>query len=303
MLNRLRPGRPEDPQHTQHAVRALISAGYASHEAGRVFVRYRTHLRAAIASWAATAIAGFLTALIPALVLVVLGAATTGLLLCVFGIGLAAIERWRWRRERVHKEFSVQPRDQQYFLHQGVLWIALLAAQALLRPEHAGAIVGLGLVFGLPLSFVFRSYFYRSYPKLLAIVSNAPTGEVARDIVEGEIAASDEISLRAKQRSDSEPGAPGWARTFGRRRHVGIFLSGLVGWWILVRWAGSQAVGMGEAQGPIAMLNHDPRIWDSDNAELLAPFSGDILVNVIGVATGAMVGYGVLSFYRRFIEY
>ena len=103
MLTRLQQGRPEDPQHTQVAVRALINAGYAPHEAGRAFVQYRGRLRAAIAAWPAIAVAGFLTAIVPAAVLAVLGAAPTGLLLCVLGIGLGVIERWRWRREGVRE--------------------------------------------------------------------------------------------------------------------------------------------------------------------------------------------------------
>lgn len=286
MLTRLQQGRPEDPQHTQVSVRALINAGYAPHEAGRAYVQYRSHVRAAIASWPAIAIAGFLTALIPALALLVLRAAPTGALLGVLGIGLAVIERWRWRREMVHQQFKVQASDQQYLLHQGLFWTVLLVALALTQFAQAGAVIGLGIALGLPLSFVFRYYFYRSYPTVLAIVSNAPAGAEARSIVESEIAAS-------QARPASEPSASGTAQTMmGRRATAGgggrlrqrlaIFLAGLIGWWFLARWWVWQGAEEGTAS--------------------LVPFSGDIGIDIFGIVGGTLIGVGLAWFYEQFVE-
>ena len=283
----LRQGRPEDPHHTQNAVRALTHAGYAPHEAGRAFVQYRTHLRAAIASWPAIVIAGFLVGALPGLVLLILQAAPAAALLCALGIGLGVIERWRWRREMLHKQFKVQPSDQQYLIYQGLLWVVLLVALALSQFAQAGAVIGLGIATGLPLSFVFRYYFYRSYPTALAIVSNAPAGAEARSIVEAGIAASE---AAAKQ---DPSGARPTQRMVGRRAtaagggrllvRLAIFLAGLAGSWFLVRWY---------------------VWWDGGSTSLasLAPFSGDIGVDIVGIVGGALIGVGLAWFYERFIE-
>lgn len=285
MLARLQPGRPEDPQHTQAAVRALINGGYATHEAGRAFVQYRARLRAATAAWPAITVAGFLTALIPALVLVVLGAAPTALLLCVLGIGLGVIERWRWRRAMVHEQFTIQPTDQQYLIHQGVLWVVLLVALALSQWAQAGAVIGLGIALGLPLSFVFRYYFYRSYPTALAIVSNAPAGAKARSIVEAEIGA-----LETSAATGPGAGRPAQtivgrqAGTVGHRRlrtRLAILLASLVGWWFLARWWVWQGAEEGTAS--------------------LAPFSGDIVVDIVGIVVGSVLGVGAAWFYENFM--
>ena len=287
VLTRLQPGRPEDPKHTQVAVRALINAGYAPHEAGRAFVQYRGRLRAAIASWPEIPFGGFLTAVIPAMVLVVLGAVPTALLLCVLGIGLGVIERWRWRREMVLERFKVQPGDQQYLIHQGLLWFVLLVALALSQLAQAGAVIGLGLALGIPLSFVFRYYFYRSYPTALAIVSNTPAGAEARSIVETEIKAADGSARLA-------PGGPGpsnavmaqvpMVRQQRRRRFrpldAAIALVSLVVWWLLARWW----------------------IWQQTEGGSIVPFTGDIGVDIVGLAGGVLIGLGSVWFYRNFME-
>ncbi len=285
MLTRLQQGRPEDPQHTQVAVRALINAGYAPHEAGGAFVQYRGRVRAAIAAWPAIAIAGFLTAVIPALLLVLIQAAPTALLLCVLGIGLGVIERWRWRRENVLREFKVQPSDQQYLLYQGLLYVVLLVVLALQQIAQAGAVIGLGLYIGLPLTFVYRYYFYRSYPTALAMVSNAPAGGQARSIIEGEIATAD-------ARAGQDPDSTGPGRTMLKRPatsgasqrlrlRVVIFLGSVALWWLLARWWVWQGAEEGTAS--------------------LTPFSGDIVVDVVGIVVGSALGVGSAWFYENFM--
>ena len=285
MLTRLQQGRPEDPQHTQVAVRALINAGYAPHEAGGAFVQYRGRVRAAIAAWPAIAIAGFLTAVIPALLLVLIQAAPTALLLCVLGIGLGVIERWRWRRENVLREFKVQPSDQQYLLYQGLLYVVLLVVLALQQIAQAGAVIGLGLYIGLPLTFVYRYYFYRTYPTALAMVSNAPAGGQARSIIEGEIAAAD-------ARAGQDPASAGPGRTMLKRPatsgasqrlrlRVVISLGSVALWWLLARWWVWQSAEEGTAS--------------------LAPFSGDIVVDVVGIVVGSVLGVGSAWFYENFM--
>lgn len=284
-MTRLQQGRPEDPQHTQAAVRALIDAGYAPHEAGRAFVQYRGRVRAAIASWPTIAIAGFATAVLPALVLAFLGAAPTGLLLCVLGIGLGVIERWRWRRENVPGEFKVQAADQQYLLHQGLLWLVLLVVLAVQQLAQAGAVIGLGLYVGLPLTFVYRYYFYRTYPTALAMASNAPAGAQARSIIEGEIA---DAGMSAGQDPDTtEPGrtmlkrpaASGGSQRL--RLRIAIFVGSVALWWLLARWWVWQGAEEGTAS--------------------LAPFSGDIVVDVVGIVVGSVLGVGSAWFYENFM--
>lgn len=285
MLTRLQQGRPEDPQHTQVAVRALINAGYAPHEAGRAFVQYRGRLRAAIAAWPAIAVAGFLTAVVPAAVLAVLGAAPTGLLLCILGIGLGAIERWRWRRDGVREEFKVQASDQQYLLLQGLLYIVLLVVLALQQIAQAGAVIGLGLYVGLPLTFVYRYYFYRTYPTALAIVSNAPAGAQARSVIEQETADAGGESRQAT-------GAAGPTGTMMRPRagsgpsgrlrlRIAIFIGSVALWWLLARWWVWQGAEEGTAS--------------------LAPFSGDITVDIVGIVVGTVLGVGSAWFYENFM--
>ena len=285
MSTRFQQGRPEDPQHTQVAVRALINAGYAPNEAGRAFVQYRSRLRAAIAAWPAIAIAGLLTAVIPALVLAVLGAAPTGLLLCVLGIGLGVIERWRWRRENVLGEFSVRPSDQRYLLHQGLLWAVLLVVLAVQQLAQAGAVIGLGLYVGLPLTFVYRYYFYRTYPTALAMVSNAPAGGRARSIIEEEIAD-------AGASAGQDPDTAGPDRTMLKRPvtsganqrlrlRAAIFLGSVALWWLLARWWVWQGAEEGTAS--------------------LTPFSGDVVVDVVGIVVGSVLGVVSVWFYENFM--
>ena len=289
MLTRLRPGRPEDPQHTQAAVRALVNAGYAPHEAGRAFIQYRTRLREATAAWPSIAIAGFLTTALPALLLLVLQAAPTAGLLCLGGIGLGVIERWRWRRETVHEQFKVQTSDQQYLIHQGALWAVLLAVLAVQQFAQAGAVIGLGIATGLPLSFVFRYYFYRSYPTALAIVSNAPAGAEARRIVETEITDSEAAAVQMPRSAGPVRTAvaqPGMVRqqrrSWVRRQDAAIALGSFAGWWFLARWW----VWQGAEEGTSSM----------------APFSGDIGVDIVGIVGGVPIGLGLAWFYRSFIE-
>ncbi|MDE2897550.1 MAG: hypothetical protein OXO54_04435 [Chloroflexota bacterium] len=283
-MTRLQQGRPEDPQHTQVAVRALINAGYAPHEAGRAYVQYRGRVRAAIASWPTIAIAGFATAAIPAAVLAVLGAAPTGLLLCVLGIGLGIIERWRWRRENVLGEFKIQAADQQYLLHQGLLWLVLLVVLAVQQLAQAGAVIGLGLYVGLPLTLVYRYYFYRTYPTALAMASNATAGAQSRSIIEGEIADGD----ASAGQSDSAGSGGTMVRrpaTSGVSSHlrlrVAIFVGSVALWWVLARWWVWQGAEEGTAS--------------------LAPFSGDVVVDIVGIVVGSVLGVGSAWFYENFM--
>lgn len=284
-MTRLQQGRPEDPQHTQVAVRALINAGYAPHEAGRAYVEYRGRVRAAIASWPTIAVAGLATALIPALVLVVLGAAPTGLLLCVLGIGLGVIERWRWRRENVLGEFRVQAADQQYLLHQGLLWVVLLVVLAVQQLAQAGAVIGLGLYMGLPLTFVYRYYFYRTYPTALAMASNATAGAQARSIIEGEIADGGASSGQGPDTAGPgrtmlrRPAATGVGQRL--RLRVVIFVGSVALWWVLARWW----VWQGSEEGTAS----------------LAPFSGDVVVDIVGIVVGSVLGVGSAWFYENFM--
>jgi len=139
-------GRPEDPHHTQVAVRALIHAGYAPHEAGRAFVRYRTHMREATAGWPVILFAGFLVGALPGVVFLLTGAPPAAGLLCAGGMGLAVIERWRWRRALVHRQFTIQSPDQNYLLHQGLLWVALLVVlAAVMGPSLTTTILVIGV--------------------------------------------------------------------------------------------------------------------------------------------------------------
>ncbi len=284
-MTRLQQGRPEDPQHTQAAVRALIDAGYAPHEAGRAFVQYRGRVRAAIASWPTIAIAGFATAVLPALVLAFLGAAPTGLLLCVLGIGLGVIERWRWRRENVLQEFKVQAADQQYLLHQGLLWVVLLVVLAVQQLAQAGAVIGLGLYVGLPLTFVYRYYFYRTYPTALAMASNAPAGGRARSIIEGEIADADMSAGQDPDRAGAgrtmlkRPAASGGSQRL--RMRAAILLGSVALWWLLARWWVWQGAEEGTAS--------------------LTPFSGDVVVDIVGIVVGSVLGVASAWFYENFM--
>ena len=280
-------GRPEDPHHTQVAVRALINAGYAPHEAGRAFLRYRTHVREATAGWPAILFAGFIVGALPGLVFLFTGAPPAAGLLCAGGIGLAVIERWRWRRALVHRQFTIQSPDQHYLLHQGLLWVALLVVLAAFQWAQAGAVIGLGIAMGLPLSFVFRYYFYRSYPTSLAIVSHSPAGANARSIIEQEIAAEhssggqDANTERLQQTLTRQRSKTGVNARF--RMRLAVFLAGLAGWWFLVRWY----------------------VWWESGAtsvESLVPFSGDIGVDILGIFGGALIGVGVVWGYRRYIE-
>jgi hypothetical protein len=285
VLTRFQQGRPEDPQHTQVAVRALINAGYAPNEAGRAFVQYRSRLRSAIAGWPAIAIAGLLAAIVPAGFLAVLGAAPTGLLLCVLGIGLGVIERWRWRRENVLEEFSVRPSDQRYLLHQGVLWFVLLVVLALQQITQAGAVIGLGIYVGLPLTLVYRYYFYRTYPTALAFVSNASAGAQARSVIERESADAD-----GETRQTSSVASPGKAVMRPRaasglsgrlRLRVAIFVGSVALWWLLARWWVWQEADEGTVS--------------------LAPFSGDITVDIVGIVVGSILGVASAWFYENFM--
>ena len=284
MTTRLQQGRPEDPQHTQVAVRALINAGYAPHEAGRAYVQYRGRVRAAIASWPTIAVAGLATAVIPAVVLAVMGAAPTGLLLCVLGIGLGVIERWRWRRENVLGEFRVQAADQQYLLHQGLLWVVLLVVLAVQQLAQAGAVIGLGLYLGLPLTFVYRYYFYRTYPTALAMASNATAGAQSRSIIEGEIAdggasAGHSDSAGSGGTMVRRPATSGVSQRL--RLRVAIFVGSVALWWLLARWWVWQGAEEGTAS--------------------LAPFSGDVVVDIVGIVVGSVLGVGSAWFYENFM--
>ena len=284
VTTRLQQGRPEDPQHTQVAVRALINAGYAPHEAGRAYVQYRGRVRAAIASWPTIAVAGFATAVIPAVVLAVMGAAPTGLLLCVLGIGLGVIERWRWRRENVLGEFRVQAADQQYLLHQGLLWVVLLVVLAVQQLAQAGAVIGLGLYIGLPLTFVYRYYFYRTYPTALAMASNATAGAQSRSIIEGEIAdggasAGHSDSAGSGGTMVRRPATSGVSQRL--RLRVAIFVGSVALWWLLARWWVWQGAEEGTAS--------------------LAPFSGDVVVDIVGIVVGSVLGVGSAWFYENFM--
>ncbi len=282
----LRQGRPEDPHHTQVAVRALINAGYAPHEAGRAFVSYRTRMREATAGWPAVLFAGFLVGALPGLVLLFTGAPPAAVLLCAGGIGLAAVERWRWQRAGVHRQFTIQAEGQQYLLLQGLLWVVLLVLLAVTQWAQAGAVIGLGIALGLPLSFVFRYYFYRSYPTALAIVSNTPAGADARAIIEHEIAAShsdggqDWETARVNQTLTRQRAKTGVnARV---RMRLAVFVGSLAAWWFLARWWVWQGAPEGSAS--------------------LVPFSGNVGVDIVGIVVGSLIGLGVVRFYARFIE-
>ncbi len=282
----LRQGRPEDPHHTQVAVRALINAGYAPHEAGRAFVSYRTRVREATAGWPAILFAGFLVGALPGLVLLFTGAPPAAGLLCAGGIGLAAVERWRWQRAGVHRQFTIQAENQQYLLHQGLLWVVLLVLLAVTQWAQAGAVIGLGIALGLPLSFVFRYYFYRSYPTALAIVSSTPAGADARAVIEHEIAAShsdggqDWETERLYQTYTKQRAKTGVNARL--RMRLAVFLGSLAAWWFLARWW----------------------VWQGspESGASLAPFSGNIGVDIVGIVLGSLIGLGAVRFYSRFIE-
>ena len=158
----------------------------------------------------------------------------------------------------------------------------MLAVQQL---AQAGAVIGLGLYVGLPLTFVYRYYFYRTYPTALAMVSNAPAGAQSRSVIEGEIAD-------AGVSDGQERGTAGSAGTMSKRRaasgrtqrlrlRAAIFLGSVALWWVLARWW----VWQGAEEGTTS----------------LAPFTGDIVVDIVGIVTGSVLGVGSEWFYENFM--
>ncbi len=294
MLSRLRPGLPEDPQHTQQAVLAMTRAGYEPHEAGRAFVRYRAQVRAAIAAWPSIAVAGVLSGALPGLLMFFAQAGAIFVLTGAAGLGLAVIERVRWREENAHQRFQSHPSGRRYLVHQLLLWVMLLAALALMQAAQAGAVVGLGIAFGLPISLVFRWYFYRAYPLALAVASNAPAGAHARRIVEREAAARAEAPRGPRPVEGPPPaaqGPPASVRGSGTMvsggsrpriglRTAGVFLASLAAWWLLVRWW----------------------VWIETPEAPFLLFGGDLGQLVLGLGVGAPVAFGTAWLSRSFIE-
>ena len=71
-------------------------------------------------------------------------------------------------------------------------------------------------------------------------------------------------------------------RSWVRRQDAAIALGSFAGWWLLARWW----VWQGAEEGTASM----------------APFSGDIGVDIVGIVGGVPIGLGLAWFYRSFIE-
>lgn len=358
VLARLRPGRPEDGQHTQHTVQSMKRAGYPPREAQRDYIQYRARLREAIASWRATLLSGFLTGVVLGLSIVsvlalgallmwgiqiaasgggetdqaviersesstvrtgqstsnpsgplfttpgekqvsiqpLLGfiqpAVTLAMILGLSATGLAAIERMRQRRQGAHQRYSGRRNDSLYLAHQFLLWVSLLGLlAALIRvtfgSREAGAFIGLGIAVGFPASFVIRYYFYRMYPAVLAIVSEAHAGTESRRIVESELATTHtQPTIQEFSRSgdtDITKRRSSTANKAGKiqikPRYLMIYVLGLVGWWGFIRWWG----------------------WISSDAPAV-PFTGDLRTDINGIVVGSLLGWGLTRIYRNFID-
>ena len=358
VLARLRPGRPEDGQHTHYTVQSMTRAGYPPREAQHDNTQYRARLREAITSWRATLLSGFLTGVVLGLSIVsilalgalvmwgiqiaasgggetdrgviersesstvqigrsnstpsepiftksrenqvsiepLLGfiqpAMTLAIILGLALTGLAAIERMRQRRQGAHQRYGGRGNDSQYLAHQFLLWVCLLGLlAALIRltfgPREAGAFIGLGIAVGFPASFIVRYYFYRMYPTVLAVVSEAHAGTESRRIVESELATThtqptiQEFSWSGttditKQRSETVNKA---GQIQIKPRYLMIYVLGLIGWWGFIRWWG----------------------WISSDAPAV-PFTGDLRTDINGIVVGSLLGWGLTRIYRNFID-
>ena len=358
VLARLRPGHPEDVQHTHHAVQSMTRAGYPPREAQRDYTQYRARLREAIASWRATLLSGFLTGVVLGFSIVsvfalgallmwgvqiaasgggetdgaviqrsesstaptgqststpseplfttsgeqqvsiqpLLGfiqpAVTLAMILGLAETGLAAIERLRQRRQGAHQRYSGRRNDSLYLVHQFLLWVFVLGLlTALIRltfgSREAGAFIGLGIAVGFPASFIIRYYFYRMYPTVLAIVSEAPAGTESRRIVEGELTSTHKQPSMHKfsgsDLTDITVRRPTTVNKAGqiqiKPRYLIIYVLGLIGWWGFIRWWG----------------------WISSDISAM-PFTGDIRTDINGIVIGSLLGWGLTWVYRNFID-
>ena len=210
----------------------------------------------------------------------------------VAGVGVAFVERLRRRREGAHRTFLQRTPNRAYLAYQLLVWAGVMAISAgvvlsFAGSSTAGAVIGLMIVIGFPVSFVFRYYFYRTYPTFLATVSHANAAAHARSVIESAFETTDTPGAPARPESVSRietsnldaarPVRPAGGRIKGS--HVATFVGGFAVWWGLVRWWIS---------------------WSSGASAL--PFSGDPLPDVVGIVVGLIVGFLLTQFYVRYVE-
>ncbi|MDE0045163.1 MAG: hypothetical protein OXU19_04780, partial [bacterium] len=113
---------------------------------------------------------------------------------------------------------------------------------------------------------------------------NATAGAQSRSIIEGEIADGD----ASAGQSDSAGSGGTMVRrpaTSGVSSHlrlrVAIFVGSVALWWVLARWWVWQGAEEGTAS--------------------LAPFSGDVVVDIVGIVVGSVLGVGSAWFYENFM--
>ena len=210
----------------------------------------------------------------------------------VAGVGVAFVERLRRRREGAHRTFLQRTPNRAYLAYQLLVWAGLMGVSAgvvstFAGSNIAGAFIGLMIVIGLPVSFVFRYYFYRTYPTFLATVSRADAAAHARSVIESsfETPATPDAPARPEATSRIQSTGAAAARPVwpvdGRIKgsHAATFIGGFAVWWALVRWS----------------------VWWTGGASPM-PFSGDPLPDVVGIVVGLIVGFLLTRFYARYIE-
>ncbi len=210
----------------------------------------------------------------------------------VAGVGVAFVERLRRRREGAHRTFLQRTPNRAYLAFQFLVWTGLMGISAGLvftfaGSSTAGAFIGLMIVIGFPVSFVFRYYFYRTYPTFLAIASQADAGSYARSVIESSFETPDtpRAPVRPEATSKIEPpnltAAQAAASAGGgiKGSYVATFVGGFAVWWGLVRWS----------------------IWWAGGGSLM-PFSGDLMPDFVGIVVGLIVGFLLTQFYSRYIE-
>ena len=218
-------------------------------------------------------------------------AGATATVLGIAFMGLAAIEKLRRRREGTHVRMRKRDADTSHLALQLLLWTFVFGVLSTIiylyiGSREANAFIGLGIVLGFPASFVIRYYFYRSYPTILAYISNAPAGRESRRIVEYELAPKADTTnapLAPKEQNNVHTKHARPIQRSGSRRvkprYITIYVASVIGWWGLVRWW----------------------TWMSSNISFV-PFTEDIGTDVNGLVLGSILGVGLTVFYIRVIE-
>ena len=210
----------------------------------------------------------------------------------VAGVGVAFVERLRRRREGAHRTFLQRTPNRVYLAYQFLVWAGLMGVSAgvvftFAGSNIAGAFIGLMIVIGLPVSFVFRYYFYRTYPTFLATVSRTDAASYARSVIESSFETPDTPRAPVHPEATRKIAPPNLtaaraAASAGggiRGSYVATFVGGFAVWWGLVRWS----------------------VWWASGGSLM-PFSGDLMPDFVGIVVGLIVGFLLTQFYARYIE-